>query len=321
MFKSFVNRILHGGMLGVVSLEAGGGAGAGSGAGSGGSGAGAGTGSGAAAPIVLTGDSLVDFGDGKPVKWSEATHSDNGRWVSRDRWDRGVQFLQGEAGKLQKKWDEYHAGTGARPNKPEPNAGGNNGGGRRDPLANIRDMPVVDGRALEALYNDLQQQGLAPIAQVIAQMANEIKTLKGSVGSLGKGMGSISERDQQTEFEGFITKSYNDLGALKGLPEGVALDAQDPHLRELAKDLYLSHEIDSWKPGEFNRQLKARVEANIAMVRALDKKAVEVAQSKKRVWMNPSRGGGNPQGNTPYKFQRGAEVARQFFGGTTAEGT
>lgn len=286
---------------------AGAGAGAGAGSGGSGSGAGAGAGAGAAAPIVLSGESLVDFGDGKPVKWSEASDPDKGRYVTRDRYDRGVQYLQTEAARLQAKWDEYHAGTGARPSKPEPAKTG------VDPLANIRDLPVISGREISELYQQLQTNGFGPMAQVVSAMANRLKQLEGNVGNMGKGVGALTEREQSQEFENFITKSFSDVGAVKGVPDGVSLDGADPYLREAAKDLYLSHDPDSWKPGEFQKQLASRVSSMVAFVRGLDKKAVEAAQGKKRVWLNPSRGNAKPEGAPGYQHKKGADIARMFF--------
>lgn len=313
MFKSFVHRVLYGSPY-LHDPNGGGGAGAGAGAGSGGSGTGAGVGAGAVAPIVLSGDSLVDFGDGKPVKWSEASDPEKGRYITRERFDRGVQYLQGEAAKLQEAWNKYHEGKGARPQQAEPAR-------QEDVFEGIRDQPVIDGRTLERMYQTLQAKGLGPIAQVVAQMATRMSKLEGNVTGLGKGFGSIAERDQANDFEGMITKSYGDVGAVKGLPEGLGLDANDPYLRDVAKDLYLSHDPDSWKPGEFQKHLRARVEANIAFVRALDKKAVEKAREGKRVWLNPNKGNAQPGGKPGFKFQKGADIAKMFFGDSAPQGT
>lgn len=299
-FLSWDSSLLH-------ETPGGGGTGVGAGAG-GGSGAGMGGGAAAPAPVKISGDTLVDFGDGKPVKWSEASHADTGRYVERSRYDAGVQYLNSEAQRLQLAWNKYHEGTGARPAKAEPAAQG------RDPLEGIRDQPVIDGRTLAGLYQTLQSEGFAPIANVMKQMADRLKLLEGSVGAVGKTAGSLAAREGEQQFESFITQSFTDAGAIKGLPEGVNLDGADPALREMAKDLYLSHEPNSWKKGEFAKSLNARVSAAIALVRSLDKKAVEVAQGKRRTWMNPNKGQGHPNGNAPYKFQRGADVARNFFG-------
>lgn len=309
MFKNHVLRFVSWGASLLHETPGGGGTGAGAGAG-GGSGAGSGGGSAAgSAPIVLSGDTMVDFGDGKPVKWSEASHADTGRYVDRSRYDRGVQYLQAEAGKLQKAWADYHAGVGARPKQPETPRQA-----EPDPLEGVRDLSVVDGRTIERLYQTLQQKGFGPMAQVVSQMAARLQQLEQGMAGVGKTTGTLAARESETQFESFITRSFTDAGELKGMPQGVTIDANDPALREMAKDLYLSHEANSWKQGEFAKSLKSRIEASIAFVRALDKKAVESARTQKRVWLNPNKGGAKPNGNTPYKFQRGAEVARQFFG-------
>lgn len=320
MFKSYLSKFLGSWDASLLHDEAGGGgtgtgagAGGGSGAGAGGGApaAGAGTGAGAPSTYVLSADSMVDLGDGKPVKWSDVTNPDTGRYVSRDRYTAGVQYLQTEAQRLQAAWDEYHKGAGGRPNKPEPAASG------PDPLDGIRDMPVVDGRTLERLYQQLQTNGFGPVAQIIAKLAAKVQQLEGGLSGVGKTTQQLAGREGEQQFESFITKSFSDAGPIKGLPEGVSIDGNDPALREMAKDLYLSHEANSWKPGEFAKSLNKRVEAAITLVRGLDKKAVEAAQQRKKVWLNPNRGAANPQGKTPFRFQRGAEVARQFFGGDT----
>lgn len=270
---------------------------------------GAGSTAGAAEAIKITGDSLVDFGDGKPVKWSEASDPDKGRYVTRDRFDRGVQYLNEEAQKLQKKWDDYHAGVGARPAKAEPAAAAADD----DPMADIRDLSMVDGRSLEKLYKNLMSKGMGPLANVVAQMATRLQQLEGNVGKIGKTSGTLAERESAQEFEGLITKSFESIGDIKGLPEGAALKSDNPFLRELAKDVYLSHDSASWKAGEFSKTLNARITEMIGLVRSLDKSALESAKDKKRVWLRPG-GAGTPSGNAPRKFQRGADIAKMFFG-------
>ena len=94
--------------------DAGGGSGGTGGAsgsgGSGGDGGASGTGGGSA--FRLSDDALVDFGDGKPIKWSEGR---NAKYVDRERWDAGVRYLEGEAAKLEQAWKDYRAGTGPKP--------------------------------------------------------------------------------------------------------------------------------------------------------------------------------------------------------------
>lgn len=285
------------------------GAGGGGAAAGGSSVAGGAAAAGTPAAIKLTGDSLVDLGDGQPIKWSDATNAQTGRFMPRDAYDRGVQYLTAEAQRLQTAWDKYHAGQGARPSKPEPQP-------QTDPLAGIDDNGQVTGAQLRTLYKQLQANGLTPIAQVIAQMAGRLQQLEGGLGKVGQVTGAISQRDQNATFETFISDSFTNIGAVKGLPEGVSFDAKSPNLREWAKDIYLSHEAESWKPGEFVKTLRGRLEGLITEVRALDKKAVEVATEKRRNWVAPRRGGeGRPSGDVPFKFEKGAQIAKRWFNG------
>lgn len=291
----------------------GGGSGAGAGAGAsgqpGGQGASGQPGAGGQAPaaIKLTADSMVDLGDGQPVKWGDAVDKEGGRFYSSERWQRGLTYLNQEAQRLQKAWDDYHAGRGARPAKAEPQP-------QVDPLDGIRDLSSVDGRTIERLYNTLQQRGFGPLAQVVAKMAGELNQLKAQLGETARTTGSLADRDSMAEFESFVGKSLGEVGQIKGLADGVTLDSADPFVRDAAKDLYLSHEQESWKPGEFTKQLRGRLEGMIAFVRGLDKKAVESAEQRRRSWV-PGRRGGNaqPNGEPAFKFQKGADVARQWF--------
>ena len=86
--------------------DAGAGAGGGGAAGAASSGsggaAGDGSGSGGSAPVKLSADTMVDLGDGKPTRWGELTDAEKGRFMPRDRYDRGVQYLTAEAARLQK---------------------------------------------------------------------------------------------------------------------------------------------------------------------------------------------------------------------------
>lgn len=255
---------------------------------------------------------MYDFGDGQPTKWSDATDADKGRFVSRDRWNAGVEVLRGEATKLQKAWADYHAGTGSRPTRPEPAQ-------RPDLLAGIRDMPAVDGRSIEKLVQGIQQHGIGPMAQVMAQMATKIKQLESQLGTVSSTTGTLAEREQSTDFESYITRAFTDAGQVKGVPEGVTLDAQDPWLREAAKDLYLSHEPESWKGGAFKTALNKRIESAVAFVRSLDAAAQKAALERKKTWFkNPTKGQGRGSGDARYKFERGNVIAARYFGGEPA---
>lgn len=296
--------------------RASGGAGDGAAGAGGGAGASAGT-SGGGGAFKITADSLVDFGDGKPVKWGDTVDKDGGRFMSSERFDRGVIYLKGEAGKLQAAWDKYHAGEGARPKQAEPAAAA----AHVDPMADIRDLAMVDGRTLEKLYKNLYAQGLAPIANLLASTIAEVKGLKEGFGKFSKTTGTLAEREANNDFERMITDSYSGVGDVKGLPNGAKIDPANDFLRDVAKDVYLSHEQSSWREGEFPKALNARIEKMVGFVRALDKQALDAAKEQKRVWVNPNRGGARGTGTGKFKFQRGADVAKMFFDGAESART
>ena len=285
--------------------DAGGGSGGtGSAAGSGDVGAG-GTGTGGGSAFRLSDDALVDFGDGKPIKWSEGR---NAKYVDRERWDAGVRYLEGEAAKLEQAWKDYRAGTGPKPQaQPQAQAA------RPDILEGLEDLAVIDGKTATRLIKALRDEGLGPLANLVGQMALRQQKLEQQVAGYGTATGQLAETHQTAQFEQQITHALSHLGAVKGLPDGVTVDAQDPGLRELAKDVFLSHEQTSWRKGEFEKMLGQRLEGLIALVRSLDKKAVDSAHEKRRSFFNPARGSARPSGQAKYEHLNGSQLADRLF--------
>lgn len=281
----------------------GGGGGAAGAGGTGGGTAGAG-GAGAPQTYKLTDDSMVDFGDGKAMKWSEARST---RYVDRGAYDRGVKFLEGEAAKLEKSWEEYRKGTGP---KPQPQQGA----AKVDILDEIKDLSVIDGATASKLVRALREEGLGPLAQVVSQMHAKMVALEKQVGSAGAVTGHIAEQHQSAAFEQQLTNVLGGLGQIKGLPDGAQIDAADPFIREMAKDVYLSHDQNTWRQGEYEKMLKARIEGAVSLTRALDKKALETAKTKRRQFFDPSRGAGRPSGEAGYKHLNGSQMAEALFG-------
>lgn len=289
------------------AIDAGGGGGAGAGGvADGGASAGAG---GGAAPYVLTNDSLVDFGDGKAVKWGEAT-GDNGRYMSRDRYDRGVQYLTGEARRLEQKWAEYHAGAGPKPTQADPNANANQ---NADPLAGIRNNAIVSGQDLDGVFRELYAKGLGPIAQHLAQLAAQNKQMQTQLQGVAQHTGSLTEERQMAQFENDVTATITGLGEIKGLG---TLDPKNETLRELAKDVFLSHEQNSWKPGDFGKALKTRVESLFGLFRDQQKAEVTRARDirKNTFFAKPTGGNASGQGEPKYQHRSGSQLAAAVFG-------
>lgn len=265
---------------------------------------GAGGAGGVEAPIYkLTDDARVDLGDGKAVSWKEARES---RYVEKDRYERGVQYLQGEALRLEKAWADYHKGVGAKPQQAAPS--------KSDILDEIKDLSVVDGATVARIIKSLREDGLGPQATLLAQMWQKQQQMEKQLGSASKQASAASERDTNAQFETKITTALTSIAGIKGLPDGVSVDGQNPTLREIAKDVYMSHDQNSWRAGEFEKMLGQRLEGLIAFVRTLDAKAVEAARERRGKFLNPSRGGARPSGDAPYKHRNGSQMAEMLFG-------
>lgn len=171
----------------------------------------------------------------------------------------------------------------------------------QDPLAGFRDMPLIDGanmaKALEGT--------LGPVAQAVAQMQQKIQQQDQMLKKLGAGVGVFAKDRASNERSGRITAAITALG------EGY--DPKDPFVNELAQDV-----LDAWdfgdKPEEFNKMLADRLSAAEKWVRAKDKKALEVAKSRR--FVRPG-GSGTPSGAaSPFKNQKFAakEAADMLFG-------
>ena len=317
--SAIVNQVLH------IPPDAGAGAGGSGGAGAASSGsgaadAGAGSGgsdnSGGAAPVKITGDTLVDLGDGQPpAKWSSLTAGEKARFMPRDSYDRGVNYLQTEAQKLEKIYNKLFGEGSPQGRGRQQQQGQGQGQGQqppRDPWGNVRGKPVIDGDTLASVAEQMQRDGLGPMAQVIAQMATRMQALEAQLGETRNSLAPHQETRARQEFEGMVATTISKLEGIKGLPEGAKLDPANPVVREIAEDLYSSYEADSWKPGDFDRMLKARMEGLIALVRGLDTQALEHANKtrRERVFPNLTRGAGRGTGDGKYKFQRPSDISQ-----------
>lgn len=257
-----------------------------------------------AAALKLTDDSLVDFGDGKPVKWSEARES---RFIPRERYDRGVEYLTGEARRLEDAWQKYYRGEGRKPTQPQPSQQQ-----APNPMDEVRGLPVIGGEHLDKIVQHLYNQGLGPIAQAVAAIAQKNSQLEQRLQQVAGTTGSLAERDLTANFEQDVTKAITEVGEIKGLG---MLDPKNDALREFAKDVYLSHDQNSWKPGEFTKMVKARIEGVFALVKSMQKAEVEASKERRKAaFLNPQRGAGTGSGEPGYKHQTGTDLARALFG-------
>lgn len=300
--------------------DAGAGGGGAAGATSPGSGAAGDGGSGGTnAPIKLTADTLVDLGDGQPARWADLTDGEKARFMPRDRYDRGVQYLTTEAQRLQKMYDDQNKNRGRQPQQQQQQQP------HRDPFGTLRGRPVVDGDTIATTLEQMHREGFGPMAQAFAAMVKEVTDLKTQLGETRQMFQPHQESRARQNFESMVETAIGKIEGIKGLPEGGRIDPKDPFIRDLAEDLHSSYEPDSWKQGEFEKMLKSRFEGAIAMVRAMDKAALTQAAEIRRQGFFPAvnRGGGSGTGAPKYKHETGAQIAERarsagLFGGRAA---
>lgn len=277
----------------------------------GGAGGGDGTAEGAAAaaaaaaatpPYRLTDDSMVDLGDGKPVKWGQ--HRSN--FIPRDQYERGVGFLSQMAKVLDSRVGQQPA---AKPQAQQPAAAA---AANADPFADVENMSVIDGRTLAKLARKLTQEGFGPMGTAMTQIATRLQALEGQVKGVNQISGSLAEHHQTQEFETFLSSTIKALPEIKGL--GTLADA--PEVRELLKDIYLSHDQkDPSLAREFAGIAQSRIEGMFKLFTKMQKAAVEGAKEKKRQFFNPNKGAAVGSGAPAYKHLSADEIASHFFGG------
>lgn len=288
--------------------EAGAGAGGSSAAGSSsaggapGAGAGAGDGAGGSGGSVyrVTDDSMVDFGDGKPVRYGDHKAG----FMPRSKYDEGVAFLTTMAKQL----DERAAGTGrgAQP-KAQPPARSQAAAGSEDPFEGLESQAVIDGATLQKIGRKIT----GPLGQAIMSMGAKMTALESQVKALSGTTGSLAEHHQTQEFDSHLAKAIKELPELKGL--GRIPD--DPAVRELAADVWLSHDQkDPLLAREFSKMVSTRVEAMFSLFKKMQATAVEGAKEKRRAFFNPNGGRAAGSGAPAYQHKSGSELAAQFFG-------
>ena len=172
---------------------------------------------------------------------------------------------------------------------------------RADPLAGVRDAPILSGQQLEQALSGT----LGPIAQSIAQMQQQNQHLLATVKKLQGGVGTLAKERSGQERTTRISQALTSLG------EGY--DVKDPFLNEIAQDV-----LDAWefeKPEEFPAMVQQRIQAAEKFFRARDKARLETA--KKTRFVRPG-GGAAPSGNPRMDPRTSAsQVADALFGART----
>lgn len=296
--------------------QRGGGTGA-AGSGSGGTGTGTGTAGGTGTgtgPFALSDDAQVRLADGRVVRYADHRAEIEAE-ISRDyqgRYSKGYELLLAEA----KRIDALSRGRGGQ--------GGRQSTQIDDPLADIRDKPIIAGADIARLYDMLQKQGLGPLANVVAQMQQGYTKMQQQLQQATQRFGSQDEDAQSQQFESRLDQVLAKV-EVKGLNGN--LDPKSPALRTFARNLYLSYVPSSWKAGEFEQQLGNELSELLQAVREMDRKAVFDGKEKLRQHFNPNRGGAKPSGDGKYKFETPREIAARareagmFGGGNSATNT
>lgn len=267
----------------------------------------AGAGGGNNEPIELSPDRMVRTSDGRVVKYSEY-EGEIGKRIDgehRGKYKSAYDLLVREAQRLDA------LGKGNQPGRQDANA---------DPLAalDLDNMPIVDGKMASQLVKMLRETGLNPIANLVTSLQKQVgdmaKQLKGTQGQVG----SFNEERAQHEFESNLTGVLKSV-QVKGL-EDRAIDANNPALREFARNLYLSYQADSWRPGEFAKMLGDQLSGVVTYMRTLDKDYAAGAQDRLRKHFAPSQGNGAGRGKQPFQFKNPRQIAAEaremgMFGG------
>lgn len=264
--------------------------------GAGGSGVGAVGGSTGGTPYRLTDDSLIVGDDGKPVKYGEYR---NARYMPKDEYQRGVDFLMKVADgfdKAQPKGRQPQPQPQPQPRQPA-----------KDPFEGLDDLPVVDGRTLAKLGRQLAQEGMAPLGQAMTQIAAKMKVMEDRLAKAEGLSGSLAERDSSRDFEDHITKTVSAIPEIKGLG---TVDATDPAVREIMKDIWLSH--DQKDPNllrEYPKMAAERLEALFKYFVKKQSENVKAAKEKSRSFFDPTKGRGTPTGAEAYTHRTGSDIA------------
>lgn len=275
-------------------------------------GTGTGTGTGDATPFSLADDAVVTI-NGQTGKWGEIRDT---HYMPRAAYDRGLQFLNTTAANLDQQQQALlnritQAGQGRGANgQPITEV---------DPFADIEAMAIVDGKSLAGLARKMAKDGFGALGNSIAELAKKVTALEKSHGTVVQATNTQAHTQAEVQFDNWVTSSLTALSGVQGLPEGVKIDPQDPFMRELTRDLYSSHEADSWKSDkEFQTALGKRVSQAIAFVRGLDKAAVEAGNTRRRNFLNPRKGAVAPGQEKGYVHQNGADLAHMLFSGADA---
>ena len=283
--------------------DGGGGGGFGGGDGAGGAppSQGGGLPSGGGAPISLSDDTLVQFdGMDKAMPWKDVRST---RFVPREEHDNFAKNFQSNFRQgLQQlaKTIQQQRGRGGQP-------GGQPGTAqpRQDLFAGVRNKPLVSGQDIASLAEQIRNGDIEPLRQHAAAVNDTFAQMKAMIDENRQVTGGLAERHSTQEYQSRLTSA---IGAM-----GEDYDPQDPTLRTIAEDIYLSHDpTDTSLNTEFPRLMKDRINSMVKYVRALDAKKLERAKSDRKRFLRPG-GTGQPGASGRATLEPTADIASRLF--------
>ena len=257
-------------------------------------------------PVSLSDDTVITYqGAEKPVAWRDfrsghVPRAEHDAFTSR--YNTSVEYLIQEARRIDQ-WRQYLQDQARR----QTQGHGQDGGRAEDPLASVRDLPLVDGQTIASLYDRIQKEGFGPLHRTIQAYNQMITAINRRLDSIQGTVGSMSEERASYDFDRMITAEIKRHG----------YNPEHPAVREASRSLYLSYEPGEDLDREFPGLLKDHLTQLFGAVREHDRAEAARLQKEKRVF--PSRGGtatpGQPQ---PYRHLKGRDLAAHLFASTEA---
>lgn len=245
-------------------------------------------------PITLTEDArFIPPGGKEPVIWKDyssgfVSKADLTRMRQQDAatLERERQAIRRSADTLAQQIQR-----GQTPNTPQA-----------DPFAELEGMPYVDGKAAATLARQIVQQGIGPVYQNAQRLAQENQLLSQRLQRLEQGFGTISGQRAESEFSALIDKTVAGLGY-----------QDSPIAREIAMDVYHSHEGWETDPNAFGAMVKSRIDTARAWVLEDQKKRAETARAQLR--QAPPRPAQRPGKPAASGFESAEDLTNRLWAG------
>lgn len=252
----------------------------------------------------LAPDALVETEDGRVITYKEYQAEERASMNTdfQGRYRKGYDALVAEATRLDQLRQQYEGRGGQRQNQAD------------DPFASIDDNALMDGRTIKQLVKTLSETGLGPIANVVKALQGQVAGLQKELKGAGSHVAQFQEDRSSAAFQSGLTKVLSEI-EVKGFPGG-RVDPNEPVIREIAEDLRLSYQEDSWRAGEFEKFLGDRLNAFAAYLLKAQRTFADGAPERLRKAFDPRRGAGRPQGDKKYQYESPQQiVARARDGG------